>query len=159
LADATFYARRVDAEAVHLDDDAAWRVVLRPLPDGGEAVHTGQLRDESVSSSGSVRDEAALPEAVGEAGAMPGSNGGFTMAAFKASDVPEGTKLYAAPPPPPVELPGDVVREAIIAAYLAGAQAVHDAWSTDPFPEFEEAAHDYAASIASRAPSETGEGR
>ena len=49
LADATFYARRVDAEAVHLDDDAAWRVVRKPLPDGGEAVH-GQvvqpIRDE-----------------------------------------------------------------------------------------------------------------
>lgn len=42
LADATFYARRVDAEAVHLDDDAAWRVVRKPLPDGGEAVH-GQV--------------------------------------------------------------------------------------------------------------------
>lgn len=43
LADATFYARRVDAEAVHLDDDAAWRVVRKPLPDGGEAVHTRPL--------------------------------------------------------------------------------------------------------------------
>jgi len=37
-------------------------------------------------------------EAVGEAGEMPGSNGGFTMAVFKASDVPVGTKLYAATP-------------------------------------------------------------
>lgn len=36
-------------------------------------------------------------EPVGEAVPMPGSNGGFTMAAFKASDVPPGTKLYAAP--------------------------------------------------------------
>jgi hypothetical protein len=36
-------------------------------------------------------------EPVGEAGPMPGSNGGFTMAAFKASDVPSGTKLYASP--------------------------------------------------------------
>lgn len=40
----------------------------------------------------------AVAEAVGEAGEMPGSNGGFTMAVFKASDVPLGTKLYAAPP-------------------------------------------------------------
>ncbi len=67
LADATFYARRVDAEAVHLDDDAAWHVVLRPLPDGGEAVHTGQLRDDQSSSpppSGEVREASlfASPE-------------------------------------------------------------------------------------------------
>lgn len=38
---------------------------------------------------------------VGEAGAMPGSNGGFTMAAFKALDVPEGTQLYVALPSVP----------------------------------------------------------
>lgn len=31
---------------------------------------------------------------VGEAGSMPGTTG-FTMAAFKAEDVPLGTKLYA----------------------------------------------------------------
>lgn len=48
-----------------------------------------------------TREDAApagRAEAVGEAGEMPGSNGGFTMAVFKASDVPLGTKLYAAPP-------------------------------------------------------------
>lgn len=38
-------------------------------------------------------------EPVGEAGSMPGTDG-FTMAAFKASDVPIGTKLYAAPRSP-----------------------------------------------------------
>lgn len=37
-------------------------------------------------------------EPVAEAGEMPGSNGGFTMAAFRASDVPIGTKLYTTPP-------------------------------------------------------------
>jgi hypothetical protein len=42
--------------------------------------------------------EPAGVEPVGEAGAMPGSNGGFTMAAFEASKVPVGTKLYASPP-------------------------------------------------------------
>jgi hypothetical protein len=36
-------------------------------------------------------------EPVAEAGEMPGSNGGFTMAAFRASDVPIGTKLYTTP--------------------------------------------------------------
>jgi hypothetical protein len=35
-------------------------------------------------------------EAVGVAGSMPGTDG-FTMAAFKASDVPIGTKIYATP--------------------------------------------------------------
>ena len=39
---------------------------------------------------------AAAQEAVGEAGAMPGTDG-FTMACFRAEDVPVGTKLYAAP--------------------------------------------------------------
>lgn len=34
-------------------------------------------------------------EPVGEAGSMPGTDG-FTMACFKASDVPIGTKLYTA---------------------------------------------------------------
>lgn len=38
----------------------------------------------------------ALP--VGEAGSMPGTDG-FTMAAFRAVDVPIGTKLYARPVP------------------------------------------------------------
>lgn len=37
-------------------------------------------------------------EPVAEAGEMPGSNGGFTMAAFRASDVPIGTKFYTTPP-------------------------------------------------------------
>lgn len=35
---------------------------------------------------------------VGIASAMPGSGGGFTMCAFKGSDVPVGTELYTAPP-------------------------------------------------------------
>jgi hypothetical protein len=40
-------------------------------------------------------------EPVGETGEMPGRNGGFTMAAFKASDVPVSTKLYTFPTPHP----------------------------------------------------------
>ncbi|WP_323015922.1 hypothetical protein [Devosia sp.] len=46
----------------------------------------------------SRRQSPAGVEPVGEAGAMPGSNGGVTMAAFEASKVPAGTKLYASPP-------------------------------------------------------------
>lgn len=38
-------------------------------------------------------------EPVGEAGSMPGTDG-FTMAAFRAVDVPIGTKLYASPTQP-----------------------------------------------------------
>lgn len=38
-------------------------------------------------------------EMVGEAGSMPGTDG-FTMACFRASDVPAGTKLYTHPQPP-----------------------------------------------------------
>lgn len=56
-----------------------------------------------------------IREPVGEAGSMPGSSG-FTMAAFKAADVPIGTKLYAAPQAP-AELPGDVVQ--LVKAVLA----------------------------------------
>jgi hypothetical protein len=37
-------------------------------------------------------------EAVGQAVPMPGTDGGFTMACFEASNVPIGTKVYAAPP-------------------------------------------------------------
>lgn len=40
--------------------------------------------------------QAAQP--VGEAGAMPGTPSRFTMACFKAADVPLGTKLYTAAP-------------------------------------------------------------
>lgn len=36
-------------------------------------------------------------EHVGVAGEMPGTNGGFTMAAFTAESVPHGTKLYIYP--------------------------------------------------------------
>lgn len=41
----------------------------------------------------------ALADPVAEAGSMPGT-GGFTMAVFKASDVPVGTKVYIVPPAP-----------------------------------------------------------
>lgn len=43
---------------------------------------------------------ASAPTPVGEAGPLTGSNGGFTMVAFSAEDVPVGTKLYAVPPTP-----------------------------------------------------------
>ena len=49
-----------------------------------------------ISSPGN--DGGQEVEAVGEAGEMPGSNGGFTMAAFKASKVPLGTIHKVAAP-------------------------------------------------------------
>lgn len=54
--------------------------------------HTRQVLEAALSAA----------EPVGEVGEMPGSNGGFTMAAFKAADVPIGAKLYTAPPAPSV---------------------------------------------------------
>lgn len=45
-----------------------------------------------------LRAQAASVEPVGEVGSMPGTSG-FTMACFKAEDVPIGTKLYAGAPP------------------------------------------------------------
>ncbi len=192
LADATFYARRVDAEAVHLDDDAAWHVVLRPLPDGGEAVHTGQLRDEPVSSSGSGRDEAALPEAV-----WPGTCDGVEQEAFEAwaktrrFDMTEHPLHYlfmdpktdaardawkaglthavermkAAPPPPPVaELPGDVERLVKAAREAYRSVDPKDISDLPLVNELGSAVAAFDGSVpwerpASRAPSETGEGR
>jgi hypothetical protein len=43
--------------------------------------------------------ESARGEPVGEVGSMPGTSG-FTMAAFKADEVPIGTKLFTTPPAP-----------------------------------------------------------
>lgn len=50
--------------------------------------------------------DAMAAEAVGEAGAMPGTDG-FTMAAFRAADVPIGTKLYVAPQPAQADARGE----------------------------------------------------
>lgn len=51
--------------------------------------------EDWISESDTPR-AAKVEEAVAEAGSMPGTNG-FTMACFKASDVPIGTKLYLHP--------------------------------------------------------------
>ena len=61
-------------------------------PEADAALRTcaNELR-EAVSQAG--------PEAVGKAAAMPGTNGGFTHCALKATDVPEGAELFTAPPP------------------------------------------------------------
>jgi len=55
-------------------------------------------RVERALAARSALVDVPAVEPVGEVGEMPGSNGGFTMAVFKASDVPLGTKLYRHPP-------------------------------------------------------------
>ena len=54
-----------------------------------------------------------VPAPIGEAGTMPGTSG-FTLATFRAEDVPVGTKLYAAPVPP-----ADAVRDAELNSEIA----------------------------------------
>ena len=44
-----------------------------------------------------MKTDGGKGEAVGYADVCPGSGGGFTMAVFKSSDVPEGSALYTAP--------------------------------------------------------------
>lgn len=53
----------------------------------------------------------------------------------------------------------DDVKTAIIAAYEAGALAVHENWQEDRDPDFTEAAHDYAVSIDIDAPNRPTPGR
>ena len=47
-----------------------------------------------IAAARRAQREGEAPQAVGEAGPMPGTSG-FTMACFKAADVPVGTKLYS----------------------------------------------------------------
>ncbi|MDX0572130.1 hypothetical protein GOD68_18040 [Sinorhizobium medicae] len=63
-------------------------------------------------------DKPEAVETVGEAGEMPGSNGGFTMAVFKASDVPLGTKLYTRP--------ADTDAAQSVEVLIARLQQIHD---------------------------------
>lgn len=65
----------------------AWRDHVEALAESAEPV-------AQPADSGRVT--------VGMAGTMPGTDG-FTMALFKASDVPVGTELYTAPPAQPAE--------------------------------------------------------
>jgi hypothetical protein len=83
--------------------------------DGKEACSAGDkeawLQQDEMRS---IAEEHCVPcyaapspapaEPVAHAAEMPGSNGGFTMAAFRAADVPVGTAIYAgAAPTPEVE--------------------------------------------------------
>lgn len=68
----------------------------------GMQLGLGRLSDKHLWQIFTAMDAVRTPphptevgEAVGEAGSMPGT-AGFTIACFKASDVPIGTKLYSA---------------------------------------------------------------
>lgn len=62
----------------------------------------------AVAEAAIAADRAAGAEPVGEAGSMPGTSG-FSMAVFKASDVPVGTNLYTHPQP---VVPDDIAKDA-----------------------------------------------
>jgi len=64
-------------------------------------------------------------EAVGEAGCMPGTEG-FTMACFRATDVPVGTKLYTAP----ASQPDSKVKQADSLVNDIGGENTRDATKT-----------------------------
>ncbi len=76
------------------------------LRDGGASASS--VRPFSIALGRIGAAPAMAAEAVGEAGAMPGTDG-FTMAAFRAADVPIGTKLYAAPQPAQASYDGNHV--------------------------------------------------
>ena len=78
-----------------------------------EAARHGYIKpwvDEAIAAlRTAIKQALAAPvqEPVGEVGTMPGTTA-FTMACFKAEDVPVGTKLYTTPPaaqPAPVQKP------------------------------------------------------
>jgi len=56
-------------------------------------------------------------QAVGEAGSVPGSNGGFTMAVFDAAQVPIGSKVYLSPPSHTAPVVTEEMVERIAALY------------------------------------------
>lgn len=77
-----------------------------PAANQGQAVVLQSDHDEYVAALQSTiaqlqaqvaELESGKGEPAGEAGSMPGTSG-FTMAAFKAYEVPIGTKLFTAPP-------------------------------------------------------------
>lgn len=77
--------------------------------DGNHDLGAGALAEALMPFLAAL--SAPVSEPVAEAGEMPGSNGGFTMATFRAVDVPVGTKLYTHPAP----ATGSLDREAVAA--------------------------------------------
>lgn len=67
---------------------------MTPLDD--RATYPASMIRRLIREDRARRAAPVAQEPVGEAGTMPGTSG-FTTAVFRASDVPVGTKLYAAP--------------------------------------------------------------
>ncbi|GAA4169340.1 hypothetical protein [Shinella granuli] len=65
---------------------------------GAEMVATMKTHHAAALTAALEVEQPVAVEPVGEAEELPGSNDGFTIAVFKASDVPLGTKLYTSPP-------------------------------------------------------------
>lgn len=70
---------------------------LNAAQDQAQAAAQSRI-DRRARLLGKTSPQAAQGVEVGAVVGMSGSGGGFTMCAFNASDVPIGTKLYAAPP-------------------------------------------------------------
>lgn len=65
-------------------------------------------------------------ESIGTVGSMPGTNG-FTMACFKADEVPAGTRLYAGPPQQPERVDLEQFRQAVLDQFDLARQ--EETWS------------------------------
>jgi hypothetical protein len=95
--DAIAYAHKTGLTATTPQADAAPSVdaIATELWKAADACGFEQFREtvRAAIAAGGAQ------EPIGHADVCPGSDGGFTMAVFKASDVPEGSPIYAAPLP------------------------------------------------------------
>ena len=79
------------------------RSVVEQALDAMNLAYEGKCRLDTIPNAtdalhAALEQPQVEQETVGEAGSMPGTDG-FTMACFRASDVPVGTKLYTRPQP------------------------------------------------------------
>jgi hypothetical protein len=72
-------------------------VAHSPAGTGTALPTTARARSRADAIIALIQPVEEPPASVGETVEMPGSNGGFTMVVFKASEVPLGTLLYTAP--------------------------------------------------------------
>lgn len=74
-----------------------------------------QLRNALQQSAGTMQARSQVQsEPIGEVGTMPGASG-FTMACFRADEVPAGTKLYTIQQPAQATQPVEVTDRFVIA--------------------------------------------
>lgn len=103
-------------DAVKMAKEALrWIVEREKSASSAAALEMARAATDAIDKIAAL-EQAGEPVAVGVAGEMPGSNGGFSTAVFKASDVPIGASLYAQPPLPTLQRLGqefDAGEEAI----------------------------------------------